>query len=30
VSSVLERADAALLNAKENGRNRWVSSDAVV
>ena len=29
VSSVLERADAALLNAKQTGRNRWVSSDAV-
>lgn len=27
VSSVLERADAALLNAKQTGRNRWVSSD---
>ncbi|WCK05419.1 diguanylate cyclase [Agrobacterium tumefaciens] len=27
VTSVLERADAALLNAKETGRNRWVSFD---
>lgn len=29
VSSVLERADAALLNAKQSGRNKWVSSDAI-
>lgn len=27
VSSVLERADAALLLAKQRGRNRWVSGD---
>lgn len=27
VTSVLERADAALLSAKETGRNRWVSFD---
>ncbi|MDH0616499.1 MULTISPECIES: diguanylate cyclase [unclassified Agrobacterium] len=29
VSSVLERADAALLNAKQSGRNRWVSFDTI-
>lgn len=27
VSSVLERADAALLSAKQGGRNKWVSLD---
>ncbi|MBO9654682.1 MAG: diguanylate cyclase [Agrobacterium tumefaciens] len=29
VSSVLERADAALLSAKQTGRNRWVSFDSM-